>query len=867
MYLDHYHLKAKPFDLSPGPRFLWLGEKHKEALSTLIYGISEDLGFLLLTGDVGVGKTALIHRLISNLDSSTIVAHITDPGLGTIDFFKLLAVEFNIPTEFYSKAPFLIELEKFLYAAYSDHKKVLLIVDEAQRLNNKLLDQIRVLSNIELSDRKLINIFFVGQPEFKNMLMAHSNRAIHQRIAINYHIHPLTESETGQYIQHRLKVAGATRKIFKSNAIREIFRFTGGFPRAINVICDHALLTGYASGLQSIDSDVIKECKQELNIRAGFDFSRPAIQTPTDTTRPETSQPPPRRSMSMGVPMLIGLIVVLGALAGYYLLWPAPRWTTTPDARNKLADAATQQTGTVAEAPPRITEKSQKAPAQASPKNEIARAQLEKQTGPRDNVAPDEALTVAERQPPLFTAQVSPAPGPLPIIREVDSQVTVPAKAEPDSAKVAVLAAAEPDPKADPAPRKEAVTQAEPPAREVDTDADGQTAEPAAEAASEPDPSTDTPAVDSPVTAAGRAAAAMVAVLAAEPGPKVDPAPRKETVEQAAPPAREIDPGADGQAAVPAAEAAPEPDLSTDTPAVDSPVTAAGKAAAVVAIPAAKPKPKVDQAPRKKTVAQEAPPARKIDSGTGGQAATIIAKAAPEPDPSPDKPGVESDATTPDKAAANAAVLPVLAAKPATNTLKPTNTQGLRATESKIPATVSPSKATTGQSTPTKAAPSGGRPEPPITAKTKTQRQPSNKQTGGTIPSVKKPDKNDLENRLRSFLQNYSNTYASKDFDAFTNLFIPDARENGTPFIRLLPKYKKNFELIEAIEYRIELQQFSYNENMGIVKIDGDFFLKWLPPDKKWRENAGKISMSLQEKGSSFLVRQLDYQGGSTKKK
>ena len=378
MYLDHYHLKAKPFDLSPGPRFLWLGEKHKEALSTLIYGISEDLGFLLLTGDVGVGKTALIHRLISNLDASTIVAHITDPGLGTIDFFKLLAVEFNIPTEFYSKAPFLIELEKFLYAAYSDHKKVLLIVDEAQRLNNKLLDQIRVLSNIELSDRKLINIFFVGQPEFKNMLMANSNRAIRQRIAINYHIHPLTESETGQYIEHRLKVAGATRKIFKANAIREIFRFTGGYPRAINVICDHALLTGYASGIQSIDSGVIKECKRELNLRAGFDFSRTAFQTPTDTTRPETRQPPPRRSMSMGVPILIGLLIVTGALVGYFLLWPVPRWTTTPETQNKLADASSQQTGTVAEAPPKLTEKSQKSPIPASAKNEIAIATSDK---------------------------------------------------------------------------------------------------------------------------------------------------------------------------------------------------------------------------------------------------------------------------------------------------------------------------------------------------------------------------------------------------------------------------------------------------------------------------------------------------------
>ena len=864
MYLDHYHLKSKPFDLSPGPRFLWLGEKHKEALSTLIYGISEDLGFLLLTGDVGVGKTALIHRLISNLDSSTIVAHITDPGLGTIDFFKLLAVEFNIPTEFYSKAPFLIELEKFLYAAYSDHKKVLLIVDESQRLNNKLLDQIRVLSNIELSDRKLITIFFVGQPEFKNMLMTNSNRAIRQRIAINYHIHPLTESETGQYIEHRLKVAGATRKIFKSNAIREIFRFTGGFPRAINVICDHALLTGYASGLQSIDSDVIKECKQELNIRAGFDFSRPAIQTPTDTTRPETSQPPPRRSMSMGAPILIGLIVILGALVSYYLLWPAPRWTTTPDTQNKLADASTQQTGTVAEAPPRITEKSPKAPAQTLPKNEIARAQLEKQSGPRDNVAPDEALTVAKRQPPLLTTQVSPAPDPLPTISEVDSRVTEPAKAAPDPAKAAVLAAAEPEPKTDPATRKEAVVPDSPSAQEADANAVGQADVPAAETAPEPDPSTDMPAVDKPVTASGKAAAAVVAVLAADPGPKVDPAPWKETVVPDAPPAREVDAGADRQTAVPAAEAAPEPDTSTDTPAVDSSVTAANKAAAaaaVVAVPAAKPKPKVAPPPRKETVAQKATPAREVDAGADGQKAVNAATAAPEPDPSPEPSGVESDATTPGKTAAA-----VLAAKPATSASKPINTQGPRTAEAESPASVSRSTTTTEKTKPTEKAPSGNPPEATLSAKAETQLQSPAKTSGSTSTAAGELDVIGMENRLRSFLQTYCNTYAAKDLDAFTNLFIPDARENGTPFIRLLPKYKRNFEFIETIEYRIELQEFSYNENMGIVKVDGDFFLKWLPPDKKWRENAGKISMRLEEKGPSFLVRQLDYQGGSTKK-
>jgi len=856
MYLDHYHLKVKPFDLSPGPRFLWMGEKHKEALSTLVYGISEDLGFLLLTGDVGVGKTALIHRLINSLDSSTIVAHITDPGLGSIDFFKLLAVEFNIPTEFYSKAPFLIELEKFLYAAHSDHKKVLLIVDEAQRLNNKLLDQIRVLSNIELSDRKLINIFFVGQPEFKNMLMTNSNRAIRQRIAINYHIHPLSESETGQYIEHRLKVAGATRKIFKSSAVREIFRFTGGYPRAINIICDHALLTGYASGIQSIDSEVIKECEQELNIRAGFDFNRPAIQTPADTTQPETRQPPPRRSMSMGVPILIGLIVVLAALAGYYLLWPAPRWTMTPEAQDQLADASGQQTGTAAEAP-----------AQASPKSETARVQPEKQTDPRGNVAFNEESTVADGQPPLLNTLPSPAPDPLPYIDAVDRRATEPGKAAPDPGTVAVLAAAEAEPKTDPIPRMEAAVPEAPSARETDAGAVGQADVPAAEAAPEPDTSTDAPAVDSPVTAAGKAAAAVVAALADAPEPTMDLAPQKETVVPDATPAREVDAGADNQTAVPAAEAAPESATFTGTPAVDNPETAAGKAAAVVAVPAAKPTPKVDPPTRKETVAQKAPPARQVDAGADGQTAAIAAKTAPEPDPSPEPSAVENDVTTPGKAAAGAGTLAVLTAKPATSASKPNNTQSPRAAEPESPASVSRSTTPTKKPTPTEKAPSGTRPEATLAAKAETRPQSSPEIKGSATSAAGQLDGIGLENRLRSFLQNYCNTYAAKDLDAFTNLFIPDARENGTPFIRLLPKYKKNFELIETIEYRIELQQFSYDENMGIVKLDGDFFLKWLPPDKKWRENAGKISMRLQEKGSSFLVRQLDYQGGSAKKK
>jgi len=266
MYENYYNLRAMPFQITSDPRFLWLGEKHSEALATLKYGILENKGFLLLTGDVGTGKTALINRLVKMIDVAAIVAKIPDPGLSSLDFFNFLSVEFKMNKRFDSKGAFLIHLKHFLHKAYSDRKKVLLIIDEAQRLNHELLEQIRLLSNIELQNRKLINIFFVGQTEFNEMLMEDRNRAVRQRISVSYHIEPLTEAEARFYIKHRLKIAGATREIFSKDAVREIFSFSAGYPRLINIICDHALLTGYASGLKSIDKKVIRECERELQI-------------------------------------------------------------------------------------------------------------------------------------------------------------------------------------------------------------------------------------------------------------------------------------------------------------------------------------------------------------------------------------------------------------------------------------------------------------------------------------------------------------------------------------------------------------------------------------------------------------------------
>lgn len=266
MYLDYYQLSAKPFPITSDPKFLWLGEKHKEALATLRYGILDNRGFLLLTGEVGTGKTLLIHRLLTLLDRNTIVVTLPDPDLEGLDFYNLLADGFDMNRTFDSKGPFLVHLRDFLYQSYADGKQVLLIIDECQRLKQPLMDDIRVLSNIELHDRKLINIFFVGQQEFNARLSGHENRALAQRITVRYHLPPLEKEEIAPYIFHRLRVAGGKRKIFTPSAIERVYHSSGGIPRLINILCDHALLTGYASGLRRIDASVIDECAQELSI-------------------------------------------------------------------------------------------------------------------------------------------------------------------------------------------------------------------------------------------------------------------------------------------------------------------------------------------------------------------------------------------------------------------------------------------------------------------------------------------------------------------------------------------------------------------------------------------------------------------------
>ncbi len=301
MYRSHYGLRERPFEISTDTRFLWMGEKHKEALAMLKYGVLARKGFLLLTGDVGTGKTTLVNALLESLNHNTVVANVTDPLLDTLDFFNFIAASFEMGERFDNKADFLLRFGEFLRRQNADGRNVLLILDEAHRLSPESLEQFRLLSNIELPERKLINMFFVGQDEFNRTLMSPDCRALRQRITLTYNIKPLSETETLEYVRHRLKVAGSEAEIFTRRAVSDVHRFSQGYPRLINIVCDHALLTGFVRQTRKITPTIIRECSQELclmgdSIRiSSSDFFDEPVPPAEPPSVPEAPSPPPTR--------------------------------------------------------------------------------------------------------------------------------------------------------------------------------------------------------------------------------------------------------------------------------------------------------------------------------------------------------------------------------------------------------------------------------------------------------------------------------------------------------------------------------------------------------------------------------------------
>lgn len=269
MYRQFYNLRLNPFRFEPDPEFLWLGKNHRQGLARLRYGILENKGFILLTGDVGTGKTIFLQQLRKTLPTNIKVAAIRNPGIEALDIYRILSADFEIADRVEGKADFLIQFKRFLIDVDAAQQKLLIIVEEAHRFSCELLDDIRVLSNFDCDNRGLINIFLVGQGEFNRRLMDRRNLAVRQRIAVSYHVSPLDEQETRRFIRHRLRVAGTEKDLFTPEALREIYRLTGGTPRLINAVCDRSLATGCVKELKKIGAETIRECAAELDVSLG----------------------------------------------------------------------------------------------------------------------------------------------------------------------------------------------------------------------------------------------------------------------------------------------------------------------------------------------------------------------------------------------------------------------------------------------------------------------------------------------------------------------------------------------------------------------------------------------------------------------
>jgi general secretion pathway protein A len=267
MYSKYYGFSQKPFELNPDPNLIFLSETHQEVMAALRYGVLNHIRFLLITGNVGTGKTTLVQGLLHSLDSNIHLCYIPNPNLTVSEFYYYLSAKLGMDGFDGNKAKFILSFGKFLQEYKEKKKQLVLIIDEVQVLSREVLEEIRLISNQELHDTSdALSIILVGQPEFNLLFRNKELFPLQNRIAINITIKPLSYPETNEYIIFRLRKAGCDNPLFTQKAIQEIYRITGGIPRSINILCDNALLAGFAEQRSVIEETTISHCAKELCI-------------------------------------------------------------------------------------------------------------------------------------------------------------------------------------------------------------------------------------------------------------------------------------------------------------------------------------------------------------------------------------------------------------------------------------------------------------------------------------------------------------------------------------------------------------------------------------------------------------------------
>jgi type II secretory pathway predicted ATPase ExeA len=318
MYERFFNLKEKPFNLTPSSRFLYLGEAHKEALALLRYGVLERKGFILLTGEVGTGKTTMAQAFLGELDKRVHCIYLSNPLLTPQDLYNYLAFSaFKKRVIYKSKAAFILDFEGFLKERLKNQEVFILVIDEAQRLSYELLEEIRLLSNMETAEEKLINIFLIGQPELNKKLNDPRCRPLLQRISIRYHIKPLSLKETTEYLGTRLRVAGVDEmgKLFSKKVAEAIYEYSQGYPRVINILADNVLLLSFSKSERKIRPESVRQCYDDMKLEGSFLAKTPANGNQRESQKVvEIKTRRPKRLMFLILFLVLGLA---GFLVGF----------------------------------------------------------------------------------------------------------------------------------------------------------------------------------------------------------------------------------------------------------------------------------------------------------------------------------------------------------------------------------------------------------------------------------------------------------------------------------------------------------------------------------------------------------------------
>ncbi len=286
MYTEFFGLSAKPFELLPNPKFLYLSKGHRKALSYLQYGVQEHAGFTLLTGEVGSGKTTLVRDIINKISADVTLSMIFNTRVDGRQLIAMINSDFGLQTEGKDKVQLITELNDFLLAECASNRRPIIIIDEAQNLSTEALEEIRLLSNLEADNFKMVQIILVGQPELKQIIAKPSLRQLRQRISISCHLNPLNREESEEYVYHRLGTVGSRDCVtFLDGVFDKIFSFSGGVPRLINLICDFLLLSAFVEETRKVDMALVDDAVSELS------FEEAEQQTHSFETQKSISQP------------------------------------------------------------------------------------------------------------------------------------------------------------------------------------------------------------------------------------------------------------------------------------------------------------------------------------------------------------------------------------------------------------------------------------------------------------------------------------------------------------------------------------------------------------------------------------------------